>query len=76
MSIIQEDMVSNWKPAHSLVDDAGLWGRDWSSPLPSGSGCHTTASLPLVGVGRGLYAASYLSFGICSILSSVSGPGC
>ena len=22
----QEDMVSNWEPAHSLVEDAGLWG--------------------------------------------------
>ena len=43
----QEDMVSNWEPAHSLVEDASLWGRDWSSPLPSGSGCHVSASLPL-----------------------------
>ena len=22
----QEDLVSNWEPAHSLVEDAGLWG--------------------------------------------------
>ena len=46
-------MVSNWEPAHSLVEDACLWNQDWSSPLSSGSGCHTIASLPLVG-GRGL----------------------
>ena len=42
-------MVSNWEPAHSLVEDAGLWGRDWSSPLPSSSGCHMPASLPPAG---------------------------
>ena len=50
----QEDMVSNWKPAHSLVEDAHLWDQDWSSPLPSNSGCHTPASLPPA-EGRGLY---------------------
>ena len=22
----QEDVVSNWEPIHSLVEDAGLWG--------------------------------------------------
>ena len=37
----QEDVVSSWEPAHSL-----LWGRDCSSPLPSGSGCQKPASLP------------------------------
>jgi len=42
----QEDLVSNWEPAHSLVEDAGLWGWEWSSPLPSSSGCHLPASLP------------------------------
>ena len=43
----QEDMVSNWEPGHSLVEDAGLWGQDW--PLPSSSGCHMPSSLPLIG---------------------------
>ena len=42
----QEDVVSNWEPARSLVEDATLWGRECSSPLPSGLGCHTPASLP------------------------------
>ena len=42
----QEDLVSNWEPAHSLVEDAGLWGWEWSSPLPSSSGSHLPASLP------------------------------
>ena len=45
----QEDVVSNWEPAHSLAEDAGLWGRD--CPLPSGSGCHMPAFLPPVGGG-------------------------
>ena len=41
----QEDIVSNWEPAHSVVEDASLWGGD--CPLPSGSGWHIPASLPL-----------------------------
>ena len=49
-SASQEDLVSSWEPAHSFVEDAGLWGRD--CPLPSGSGCCIPASLPLAG-GRG-----------------------
>ena len=56
-----------------------LWGREWGSPLPSGSGC---PHLPLClwqgggGWGGGLYAAGPLSFGVRSILCSVSVPGC
>ena len=43
----QEDLVSNWEPARSLVEDASLGPR-----LPLfGSGCHPPASLPLVGDG-------------------------
>ena len=45
----QEDVIGNWEPAQDLVEDAGLWGGDWSSPLPFGSGCCMPASLPLVG---------------------------
>ena len=67
-SRIQEDVVSNWEPVHISVEDAGLCDRDCSSPLPSGSGCRTPASMPLAG-GRGL-------FGICSILCCVSRPVC
>ena len=52
-------MVSNWEPAQSLVEDAGLWCRDWSSPLSSGFGCGMPASVPPVGAGGGvLYAVS------------------
>ena len=58
-----------------MVEDASLWGREWSIPLPSGSGCHPPASLPLA-AGRDLSAAGQLSFGIRSILCSVSWPGC
>ena len=69
----QEDMVSNWEPAHSLVEDVSLWG--WDCSLPSSSDYCIPASLPLAG-GRALFAAGSLSCGICSILYSVSGPGC
>ena len=48
----QEDLFSNWEPAHSLVGDASLWGQD--SPLPSGSGCLPPASLPLVAGGTSM----------------------
>ena len=41
----QEDLVSNWEPAHSLVEDASL--LDGDCPLTSGSGCLMPASLPL-----------------------------
>ena len=50
----QEDVVSNWEPAHSWVEDASLWGRDCPC-LPA----LTVACLPLC-LGRwgsGLYTA-------------------
>ena len=40
----QEDMVRNWEPVHSLMEDAGLWGWEYSSPLPSSL---AVAPLPL-----------------------------
>ena len=40
----QEDLVSNWEPAHSLVEDAISVAE--IAPLPSGSGCPLPASLP------------------------------
>ena len=68
----QEDVVRNWKPAHSLVEDAIPGAK--TAPAPC---------LPILAVTflclqqkRGLHAASLLSFDICSILCSVSGPGC
>ena len=52
----QDNVVSSWEPAHSLVEDAGPWG--WDCLLPSGSGRHTPASLPRAGGGGGaLYPA-------------------
>ena len=54
----QEDVVSNWEPAHSLVEDASPWGRDCSTPLLCGSGCHTPACLPLGSCGGGACTSS------------------
>ena len=45
----QEDLVSNWEPAHSLVENA-ISGAV-IAPLPFGSGCCPAASLPPVGEG-------------------------
>jgi len=73
MSTIQDPrkMWLETEPAHSLVEDAGLWGRDWSSPLPSSSGCHMPASLPPAGWpvhSRGGISGllGYFSTGSCS----------
>ena len=54
MSTVQEDVVSNWEPAHSVVEDASLCGQDCSSPLPSSSGCRSPTSQPPAGVGGGV----------------------
>ena len=35
----QEDIVSNWEPAHSVVEDAGLWG-EIAPCLPALAGTH------------------------------------
>ena len=70
----QEEVVNKWKPGHHLVEDASLWGWDWSNPLTSSFGCYMPASLPPVGE-RELYAAGLLS-DIHSIICSVSKLGC
>ena len=67
----QVDVVSSWGPAHGLVEGGcRLWGRDWSSPLPSGYGSCMPVSLPWRGSGRGGegYMQLALSFGILSPL--------
>ena len=65
----QEDVVSNWEPAHSLVEDAGPWGRD--CPFPA----LVAARLPLyLQQGMSQSTACQLSSGIHSVLCSVSGP--
>ena len=43
----QEDLVSNWEPAHSLVRECHLWGLDCTFP----AGCCPPAFLPLAGDG-------------------------
>ena len=73
----QKDVASNWEPAHSFVEDTISGAETAAAPcLPDLAVTH----LPLCPRGgvrdRGLYTASYLSFGIPSILCSVSGPGC
>ena len=70
----QEDVVRNWVPAHSLVEDA------ISGALIAAAPCLLALAvtcLPLcLQQGRGLHAAILLSFGIHSIPCSASGPGC
>ena len=70
----QEDVVSSWEPAHSLVEDA-VSGAETAAarclPAPA------VASLSLcLWVERGWSAACQLSPGVCSILCSMSRPGC
>ena len=68
----QEDVVSNWQPAQ-VGGRYDLCGWDYSSPLPSSSGCRTPASLPL---GREAMKASRLALlGVHPILCFVSMPG-
>ena len=45
----QEDVVSYCEPAQILMEDASFWGQDF--PLPSGFGCHMSASLHLYAAG-------------------------
>ena len=66
----QEDFVSNWEPAHSLVQDA-VSGADMAPCLLA-----LACRLPASGRGRDQSAATELSSDIPSILCSVSGPGC
>ena len=69
----QEDEVNNWEPAHSLVEDVVSVEIAAAPCLPA----LDVARLPLCLQGwRVLYAAGLLSFGIHSILCSVSRSGC
>ena len=68
----QEDLVNNWEPAHSLVED-NISGAEIAPCLPAVA----VACLPLcLRQGKGPVPAGWLSFGIGSILCSVSGPSC
>ena len=68
----QEDLVSNWEPAHSLVEDA-VSGAEIAPHLPA----LDVTRLPLcLQRGMGRSAAGWLSSGVHSILCSVSGPAC
>ena len=72
---LQEDLVGNWEPVYSLVEDASLWGQDCPCILALAV-AHLPLCLPASGRGMGQSAASWLSFGICPILCSMSRPGC
>ena len=69
----QKDVVSSWEPAHSLVEDADPGAKIEAALclLALAVGCLPSAS----GDGGPYMAAGLLSFGICSILCSVSVPG-
>ena len=70
----QEDMVSNWQPTHSLLDDELSVAEIAAAPLFSGFCCKTPASLPLAlgggggGGGRSLNS-SWLAL-LCYLLQS------
>ena len=65
----QEDMVSNWEPGNSLVEDAMSGAKIAADPWL------LYASLSVSREGGSYMAAGFLSFGIHSVLSSVSMPG-
>ena len=67
----QEDLVSNWEPAHSLVEDA-ISGAEIAPCLLALAVAHLLLCLWVVG--RCWSTAGYLSFGIHSVLCSVSRP--
>ena len=62
----QEDLVSNWEPAHSLVEDA-VCVAEIAPCLPA----LAIACLPFC-----LWQGDAWSVGICLVPCSVSGPGC
>ena len=69
----QEDMVSNWESAHSLVEDGFSGAKIATAPCFLGL---VVTRLPFCLWERRPYtAASLPSFGIRSILCSVSAPG-
>ena len=69
----QEDVVGSGEPAHRLVEDADPGDKIEAALclLALAVGCLPSAS----GDGGPYMAAGLLSFGICSILCSVSLPG-
>ena len=70
----QEDVVSSWETAHSLVEDAVSGAEIVAAPCLLAL---AVTRLPLcLLVGRGWYTASKLSFGIHRILRSVSRQDC
>ena len=66
----QEDLVSNWEPAHSLVEDA-ISGAELAPCLKA---LAATRLPPYLRWWMGWSVAGYLYFGIFSVLCSVSGP--
>ena len=68
----QEDVVSNWEPAQSLVEDV-VSGAEMAPRLLTLALARLRLCLWRV---RGRSTANQLSFGHHSVLCSVSGPGC
>ena len=66
----QEDLVSNWEPARSLVEDA-ISGAELAPCLKALAATHLP---PYLRWWMGWSVAGYLYFGIFSVLCSVSGP--
>ena len=62
----QEDVVSNWESAHSLVEVPSLWQK-LQKPLAFGSGCHRPAFLPLSPSSD--YTRQLIILGFCFLLS-------
>ena len=68
----QEDVISNWDPAHSLVEDAVSGAEIAAAPcLPA---LMSNACLSASREGWPYMGAGLLSFAICLILCSVSTP--
>ena len=65
----QEDFISNWEPAHSLVEDA-ISVAEISPHLPALAFAHLPRCLRQR---VGQFTAGFLSSGIRSVLCSVSG---
>ena len=68
---LQEDLVSNWGPACSLVEDA-ISGAEIAPCLPTLAAACLPFCLRWV---RGQSTAGQVSSGICPVLCSVSRPG-
>ena len=70
----QEDLVSNWEPARSLVEDV-ISGAQMAQ-LPSSYDCRTPAPLPPAGEGLVRSQPALLCYWLSPLFSEGPGPGC